>query len=304
MNPDIHGLWPALLLPVNSDESLDTPRAIAHAKRMLAAGCNGVTLFGTTGEGPAFTIAERKALLESMLGSGIRADQIIVTTTALALGDAIELGRHAARLGVHRQMFMPPFYFNQPREAGVVDAVSRVVRGIDDDQLKLLLYHFPAMSTFGFSHQAITELVQRHPGQVIGLKDSSGDLAHSLALAKAFPDLSILVGAEQYVAQVMQAGGSGSINGLANVAPRLMARVIQAPDRVTPADVQLIASLLALLGVCPGMPFVGVYKLMLAEQTGDAAWLNMRAPLSPLDATEAKAVREGYRALGALLNTI
>lgn len=304
MNPDIHGLWPALLLPVNSDESLDTPRAIAHAKRMLAEGCNGVTLFGTTGEGPAFTIAERKALLESMLGSGIRADQIIVVTTALALGDAIELGRHAARLGVHRQMFMPPFYFNQPREAGVVDAVSRVVRGIDDDQLKLLLYHFPAMSTFGFSHQAIAELVQRHPGQVIGLKDSSGDLAHSLALAKAFPDLSILVGAEQYVAQVMQAGGSGSINGLANVAPRLMARVIQAPDSVTPADVQLIASLLALLGVCPGMPFVGVYKLMLAEQTGDAAWLNMRAPLSPLDATEAKAVREGYRALGCPLDTI
>jgi 4-hydroxy-tetrahydrodipicolinate synthase len=302
LNPDIHGLWPALLLPINNDESLDTPRALAHAKRMLAAGCDGVTLFGTTGEGPAFTLAERKALLESMLGSGIRADQIIVTTTALALGDAIELGRHASRLGVHRQMFMPPFYFNQPREAGVVDAVSRVVRGIEDDQLKLLLYHFPAMSTFGFSHSAIAKLVRRHPGQVIGLKDSSGDLAHSLAMAKAFPDLSILVGAEQHVAQVMQIGGSGSINGLANVAPRLMARVIQAPDQVTPADAQLIMSLLALLGVCPNMPFVGVYKLMLAEQTGDPTWLNMRAPLSPLDSNEMQAVREGYRALGSLLD--
>lgn len=99
MNPDLHGLWPALLMPVNADESLDTPRAIAHAKRMLTAGCDGVTLFGTTGEGPAFTVAERKALLESMLGSGIGANQIIVTTTALALGDAIELGSHAARLG-------------------------------------------------------------------------------------------------------------------------------------------------------------------------------------------------------------
>lgn len=304
MNTDIHGLWPALLIPVHRDESLDTPRAIHHAKRMLAAGCDGVTLFGTTGEGPAFTLAERKSLLESMLGSGINASQIIVTTTALALGDAIELGQHAARLGVHRQMFMPPFYFNQPRDAGVVDAVSRVVRGIADDHLKLLLYHFPAMSTFGFSHSAIAELVHRHPGQVIGLKDSSGDLAHSLALAQAFPDLSILVGAEHHVAQVMQAGGSGSINGLANVAPRLMARVVQAPASVTTADTQLIASLLALLGIRPHMPFVGVYKQMLAEQTGDDAWLNMRAPLSPLDDTEAKAVREGYRALGPLLDTI
>lgn len=304
MNPDIHGLWPALLLPVAGDGTLDTPRAIAHAKRMLAAGCNGVTLFGTTGEGPAFTVAERKALLESMLGGGVLADQIIVTTTALALGDAIELGRHASRLGVHRQMFMPPFFFNQPRDAGVVDAVSQVIRGIGDDALKLLLYHFPVMSIYDFSIEAITELVTRHPGQVIGAKDSSGDLAHSLIWAKAFPNLSILVGAEHHVAEVMQVGGSGSINGLANVAPRLMARVIESPANVTAADSQLILSLLALLDVRPNMPFVGVYKMMLAEQTGDAQWLNMRAPLCPLDSTEAQAVRSGYHALGSLLDSI
>ena len=304
MNPDINGLWPALLMPMAPDGTLDTPRALAHAKRMLAAGCDGVTLFGTTGEGPAFTIAERKALLESMIGGGIQAGQIIVTTTALALADAIELGRHAARLGVHRQMFMPPFYYNQPREAGVIESVSQVVRGIDDDQLKLLLYHFPAMSTFGFSHEAIAELVRRHPGQVMGVKDSGGSLEHALALAKAFPALSILTGSEHHVAEVMRAGGSGSVNGLTNVAPRLMARVIKDPHHVNPADSQLILSLLALLSVRPNMPFLGVYKQMLAEQTGDAMWLNMRAPLSPLDPSEAQAVREGYRAIGAQLESI
>ena len=45
----------------------------------------------------------------------------------------------------------------------------------------------------------------------------------------------------------------------------------------------------------PNLPFVGVYKTMLAEQTGDDTWLNVRAPLSPLDNTEAQAVRTGYR---------
>lgn len=302
MNPDIHGLWPALLLPVATNGALDTPRAITHAQRMLAAGCDGVTLFGTTGEGPAFTLAERKGLLESMLGAGVRADQIVVTTTALALGEAIELGQHASRLGVHRQMLMPPFFFNQPRDAGVMEAVSQVVRGIGDDGLKLLLYHFPAMSTFGFSHAAIAELVRRHPGQVVGVKDSSGDRAHSLALARAFPQLAILVGAEPDVAPVMCEGGSGSINGLANIAPRLMKRVMSTPDNVAPADAQLILDLLKLLSIKPGMPFVGVYKAMLAEQTGDDAWLTMRAPLSPLDTIELETVRSGYRALGSALS--
>ena len=36
LNPDIHGLWPALLLPLSAQGALDTPRAIAHARRMLA----------------------------------------------------------------------------------------------------------------------------------------------------------------------------------------------------------------------------------------------------------------------------
>lgn len=297
LNSDINGLWPALLMPVSTDGVLDTPRALAHARRMLDAGCHGVTLFGTTGEGPAFTVTERQQLLESMLGSGVLAQQIIVNNSALALGDVIALGRHASRLGVHRQMFMPPFFFNQPRDAGVVEAVSQVVRGIGDDSLKLLLYHFPVMSTYAFSHDAIRELVRRHPGQVMGTKDSGGDLAHALAWAREFPELSILTGAEQHVAEVMLAGGSGSINGLANVAPRLMTRVVQSPATVTAADAQLIDDLLALLGVRPSLPFVGVYKMMLAEQTGDAVWLNMRAPLSPLEPEEAQAVRHGFRAL-------
>ncbi len=304
MNRDIHGLWPALLTPVGASGEIDPERAVSHTRRMLDAGCDGVTLFGTTGEGPAFTVTERKALLETMLKNGIRADQIIVTITALALGDAIELGRHAARLGVHRQMLMPPFYFNQPRDAGIVEAVSQVVRGIDANDLRLLLYHFPVISSLDISHAAIAELVRRHPNQLAGVKDSSGDQAHSLALTKAFPALAILVGIEPDVAAVMLAGGSGSISGLANIAPRLVRRLIDAPANVSKTDLHLMTSLLALLGVRPDMPFVGVYKALLAEQSGDDFWLSMRAPLSPLDQAEEQAVRQGYRAIGELLKTI
>jgi len=304
LHPDIHGLWPALLIPVAADGAVDTGRALTHARRMLDAGCDGVTLFGTTGEGPAFSTGERKALLAALLAGGLRADQIVVTTSASALPDAIDLGRHASSLGCHRQMYMPPFYFRNPPQAGIVESVSQVIRGIGDPRLKLLLYHIPGLSSVSFSHEAVTTLAARHPGVVIGVKDSSGDLAHSLGLARAFPSLAILVGAEQHVAATLQAGGSGSINGLANIAPRLLRRIIDAPTQVSAADARLVDALLALLGCRPGMPFVCVYKTMLAEQTGDDAWLNVRAPLALLDNTEAQSVRSGYRALGAALATI
>lgn len=304
MNQDIHGLWPAMLTPVVADGGIDTARAVAHARRMLGAGCDGVTVFGTTGEGPSFSVAERMGLLEALLADGVQPDQVMVTTSCCALPDAIALGRHASALGCHRQLFMPPFYFRQPQSAGIEEAVSRVVRGIGDPRLKLLLYHIPGLSSVEFTHGTIATLAQRHPGQVVGVKDSSGDRVHGLALAKAFPALSILVGAEQHVADTMRVGGSGSINGLANISPGLLRRIIDAPTQVSPQDEELVLDLLALLGVSPNMPFVGVYKTMLAEQTGDDAWLNVRPPLCRLEPAEEQAVRGGYRAIGSLLANV
>jgi 4-hydroxy-tetrahydrodipicolinate synthase len=301
VNSDISGLWPAMLTPVTADGALDVDRAVAHARHLLDKGSDGVTIFGTTSEGPAFTNAERKGLLETLLARGLRPEQIVVTISCSALADAIELGRHALAHGCVRLLFMPPFYFREPRDAGIVASVSAVVQGIGDPRLKLLLYHIPGLSSVSFSHDSIRTLTQRHPGQVIGVKDSSGSLEHGLALAQAFPELAILTGAEQYVGPIMQAGGCGSINGLANIAPALMARIVAKPRHVADADAKLVLDLLALLSIRPGMQFVNVYKTMLAEQTGDDAWMHVRAPLCPLEPHEEQAVRAAYRAIGAAL---
>lgn len=298
MTHAITGLWPALATAFTASGAVDTARTLAQARRMLAAGSDGITPFGTTGEGPALTVAERQALLQALLDDGVRPDQIIVCTTACALGDAITLGRHAIALGCTRQLFMPSFYFNHPRDEGVVAAVTQMVRGVGSDALRVLLYQFPSLSNVAFSHAAIAALADAHPGVVVGIKDSTGDRAHSLALVKAFPQLGTLVGAELDVAPVMVAGGAGSVNGLANLAPHLMRRVVSQPAEVSAADVTLMQGLLQLLNVKPNMPFVSAYKTALAEQTGDDGWLHVRAPISPLDNTEAQAVRAAYRALG------
>ena len=54
------GIWPALLTPLNADLSIDHAKLAAHCKSLIARGCPGVTPFGTTGEGPSFSTAERK----------------------------------------------------------------------------------------------------------------------------------------------------------------------------------------------------------------------------------------------------
>ncbi|HZH07825.1 MAG TPA: dihydrodipicolinate synthase family protein [Lautropia sp.] len=305
MTHAISGLWPALLTPVDPSGRIDENRLLKQARRMLAAGADGVTLFGSTGEGTAFSVRQRQSLFGAVLAGGIRADQLIVNITACAIDDAAALGRQGIEAGCAGTLFMPPFYFNQPRDEGVVASVSQLVGALAGaGRPNLLLYQLPALSNVSFSHAAIRELVLRHPDQVVGVKDSTGDLAHSLGLVRAFPMLSILIGAEPDVAQAMRAGASGSINGLANLAPRLMQRIVSAPDRVSPNDERQMRGLLTLLGVLPDLPFVSAYKTGLAEQLRDDAWLEVCPPLSPLRPQEAAAVREAYRRVGVDPETI
>ena len=292
----LRGHWPALLTPITADGQPDTDRLLAHGERLLDAGSDGLTLLGTSGEGTAFSVAQRRSLVDHLVGHGVPASRLIVNLTALALEDAMELGRHAVHHVVAGAQLMAPYGFDSAPDAGNVEAVSQVVRGVASDDLRLLLDHCPSACHLPFSHAAVAELVRRHPTQIAGVKDSSADLDHALGLVEAFPQLAILIGSEAHVAPAVRAGAAGSINALANIAPRLMQRLVDQPHSVAAADDARLQGLLALLPARSGMPFVSLLKTMLAEQSGDDGWLNVCAPLERLDPDEARAVRDGYRA--------
>ena len=295
----ITGLWPALLTPVQANGSIDLPRMLAHGKRLLAAGSDGLTLFGTTGEGTSFTVVQRQAVVEAFVAAGVRPDQLALNLTALAHDDAVSLAVHGMRLGMKAGLLMPPFYYNGQHDAGIMAYFSEVIdlacAQEPTQPLKIILYHFPVLCGIALSEAVIEELMQRYPNIVVSIKDSSATVAHSKMLAQKYPKLAVLVGCEPDVMPTQLVGGAGSICGLANIAPELMRRMMDAPDRVSAADDKLMRDLLALLSLQPGMPFVSAYKVMLAEQTRDDAWLAVRAPLTPLTAQQEKAVRLGYQ---------
>jgi 4-hydroxy-tetrahydrodipicolinate synthase len=294
----ITGLWPALLTPIHLDGSVDVPRMIAHGKSLIAAGSDGLTLFGTTGEGTSFTVQQRIAVADAFVAAGVRGDQLVINLTALAQDDAIALAVHATRIGAKAGLLMPPFYYNGQHDEGLVTYVSEVINAVRiqaGQVLNLILYHFPGLTGVGFSPDAVSSLMHKHPREVIGIKDSSADVAHSKMLAQSFADLAVLVGCEPDVMPTQLVGGAGSICGLANIAPDLMRRMMDQPAHVSSADDKRMRDLLALLSLQPGMPFVSAYKVMIAERLGDDAWLRVRAPLTPLTAQQEQAVRLGYR---------
>lgn len=290
------GLFCAISTPLDNDGRINGEAFRAHAARLLAEGCDGIAPFGTTGEGPSFSVAERKAGLETLLQQGIATPRIIAGAGAAAVSDAIDLGRHALSLGIAQLLMLPPFYFKELSDDDLYGAYARIIDGIGDTRLRLVLYHIPQVTDVPITDGVIARLHADYPAIVAGIKDSTGNLDHTLGLIRRFPEIRVFCGAEQHLPAVLQAGGAGTICGLANLVPRLMRRLRDGKG----GETQALSRITALVEAVVDGPFVPRLKALLAVTSGDEQWRNVCPPLLPLSAEGTAALLRRVTAAGAL----
>jgi 4-hydroxy-tetrahydrodipicolinate synthase len=276
------GAWPALLTPLDAQLRIDHDKFAAHAKERLANGCMGVTLFGTTGEGPSFSVAERREALTMMIARGVPAERIMVSTSCAALPETLELTRHAIDAGVHGCLMLPPFFLKGVSDEGILACYEQVLADMPAQGWRLYLYHIPQVAAVGLSHAVIGRLIERHR-VIAGIKDSACDRAHSVGLAQAFmPPISVYVGYEPDLPTMGRLGSTGAISGLANFFGRVVTRMVLEPDAPgTARDAQRVDAMLELLKPHSLMPAL---KSVMATLHQDPGWLRVRAPLMPLSA--------------------
>ena len=290
MTRTLRGVWCATLTPLGVDGRPDHARLAAHVGRIFAAGVDGIALFGTTGEGQSFSVAERRAGLEALLEAGIEPSRILAGTGCAALPETIELTRHAVMCGCAGALVLPPFFFKDVSPEGVYASYARIADEVADARLRLYLYHIPQVSGVAIPDETIARLARAYPTLIAGVKDSECNLAHSLRLLEAFPQLSIFVGFEPHLPAALAAGGAGTICGIANLYPRLIRRLFDhAGDASHRPDLAIVERFIAVLDAYPLFP---AFKALQADLTGDAAWNALRPPLMPLES----ATREAWLA--------
>ncbi len=279
--PGLQGIWPALMTPLTESLAIDHARFAAHARTLLDAGCAGVTPFGTTGEGPSFSVAERREAVNGLVAGGVPASRLLVSVSCAAVPDTLALTRHAQDIGAWGVLLMPPFFFKGVSDEGIVESYRQLLDATADRPLRIVLYHIPQVSGVGLSHAVIAELLRRWPQRIVAIKDSACERAPSLELAQAFmPPLGVHVGNELDLPALAAVGSRGAVSGLANFMPRTVHRLATEPDAAkSAADHARIERLLAWLG---GYALIPALKAIMAAQTGEAAWLRVRAPLVAL----------------------
>jgi len=287
----IHGNWAALATPLTQAGDVDLPAFTAHAKYLMAEGCDGVVPFGTTGEGTSFSAPERLEAVEALLIAGIAPAQIALGAGFPALPDTVALIRSALSLGISHALVLPPYFYRDVDSIGLEAAFSRIIDTVADDRLRVTLYHIPQVSGVAIPPATLAALRRSYGAIVAGLKDSSGEYSQFQAFRAAAPDVPLLIGNEADIGRAIAGGGAGSINGMCNVVPALVRAMFD-------ESASALAPMQQALSYMKGA-FVPVMKSILAGQSGDAAWLNVRAPLRPADAAEGQRLAQAFKQIAA-----
>jgi 4-hydroxy-tetrahydrodipicolinate synthase len=289
---------PAMTTPFKPGNlEVDTKLLAAHAKWLLAHGCDGLVLFGTTGEAASLSVAERKSTLESLLEAGIAACRILVGTGCCANADTVELMRHAARLECAGALLLPPFFYKGVSEAGTARAYELAIAGCGSHVPPIYLYHIPQVSGVSIGPDLVGQLIDRHGDLIRGYKDSSGQWANTAEILSRFPKLHMYVGSEQLLLDNLRAGGVGCISASANVQPAGLRRIYDGWRGPDAAALQANATEVRLAFEKPG-PLLPATKAMVGEIHGEPTWFTPRPPLLPLEAPARAALREKLHGLG------
>jgi 4-hydroxy-tetrahydrodipicolinate synthase len=284
----ITGVYCAAVTPVTDDLAPDHAAFVAHCHRLLEDGCDGIAMLGTTGEANSFSLDERKTLLEPAIAGGVPPEKLLPGTGVTALTETVELTRHALSHGVNRVVMLPPFYYKGISDDGLFASYAEIVERIGDARLQVVLYHIPQFSAVPITFPVIARLRARYPSVFVGLKDSAGELANMVALVNEFPGFAVLAGADPLMLPLLRKGGAGCITATSNLVAKDLAFIFRHhADPARAADVEAAqARVVAMRSLVSKFAQIASIKALIARQTGQVSWRNLRPPLLALNDAE------------------
>jgi 4-hydroxy-tetrahydrodipicolinate synthase len=245
------GVMPALVTPFTDDgNQLDENRLRGLVDYVIGGGVSALVPCGTTGEFQNLSLDERKKVIEIVVDQAKVRIPVIAGTGHSSTKLTIELTRHAKDVGAEAALVVTPYY-HKPMDRGIYEHYRTLTEAVD---LPIILYNIPQATGVNLSWQMVEDLVEIP--NIIGLKDSSGELRYMLSVfEKTGSRLSVLCGHDEVVLPALAAGASGMILASANFIPDVWVKVFDAVKkgdldsaRVTQLGIQKIARITARSG--------------------------------------------------------
>ena len=293
-NRKIKGALAASLTAFNDDLSLDISKTLVHGKWLLDQGLDGVVFFGTTGEGNSLTVKEKKLFMDELHADSMTTEKVMLGTGSCSILDAVELSKHALEIGVKDCLVLPPFYYKNPSDDGLFAYFSELIQRLGSEDLRIQIYHFPAVSQIPISLPLISRLLKEYPTNITGIKDSGGDINNMLEMCKEFDDFDVYAGSETFFLPVLEAGGAGTITATGNITSKECVAVYNA-FKSKSNDVKVLQDYLSaqrnlLQKACGSVGFASGLKEILSSMREDKKWRISRPPFVEIKEDQRKKI--------------
>ncbi|MFJ7133110.1 4-hydroxy-tetrahydrodipicolinate synthase [Streptomyces fungicidicus] len=284
----------AMITPFTPTGALDLDGAQRLAGHLVAQGCDGLVLSGTTGESPTTTDAEKSSLISAVREAvGPRAT-IVAGVGTPDTAHTTRLAREAEKAGADALLATAPYFSRPPQDA--IEAHFRTLA--DTTDLPVTLYDIPSRTGVRIEPDTLLRLAE-HP-RITAVKDCSYDfLAAQKIMART--GLAYYAGCDEHNLALYAVGAAGCVSTVANAAPahvRAVLDAFDAGDTAAAAHLQRRLTPLIEAMMANGLPGTVTAKALLTALGLPAG--PVRPPLRPAD----RKTTDGLRAAHALLTEL
>ncbi|MFC1694381.1 4-hydroxy-tetrahydrodipicolinate synthase [Candidatus Latescibacterota bacterium] len=214
MKLDLKGIITPVVTVFDNDENIVEDGFRTIINHLIDHGVYGIFVCGGQGEGHALSYDEKMRLLEICLEEVNGRVPVLMGTGALTTRGAIEITRAAKEAGADAGTIITPYYISPNQEelfryyADIMDAVD----------LPLLIYNNPWRTHQNILPETVARLCE-HSRNMIGIKDSSGDLGMTIKYKKLCPDyFRVFIGRDQIIYAAFCSGIDGAVAATSNAA--------------------------------------------------------------------------------------
>ncbi len=221
----IHGVVPPVPTPLDSNGRVDGPALARILEHLIAGGCHGVFLLGSSGELPSLDAAARETVIRTGVATVAGRIPVLVGVTDTCEAASIALAARARDLGADAVVLAAPYYY----ELSSRELQRHISRLLGTIQMPAMLYNMPWLTGHVLDEDCLRVALE-FP-HMLGFKDSSGDLGYlqmMVRVAAERSDVTVLVGNDSLFLPALEMGAHGVVGGGANFHPRLFCALAEA----------------------------------------------------------------------------
>lgn len=224
----LKGLIAAPFTPMHSNGELNLALIPEYYHFLKENGVKGAFINGSTGEGVALTLEEKKAVAQAWAncGAGDPDFKIMPLVGGTCLKDAVELARHAQAVGLYAVAFTAPFYFKPSSVEQLGDCCSTVAAAVPE--MPFYYYHIPVLTGVDFPMIQLLQYLQDKMPNLAGIKYTHEDfMDFQSCLNYKAQQYDMLWGRDENMLSALAVGAVGAVGSTYNYAAPLYQRMIK-----------------------------------------------------------------------------